>query len=134
MSVAVLKWHHPCFCAGFDFLSADVGFQPPGGLFCPFHSGDIFFAPADGFSARRPGGTCRNSRLGLASSADRCRTSNRTIGIELSAIAMRACLRSCKHRKHVIEKRIVRGSFRISAVALSKARSWPFGLFLDPRQ
>jgi hypothetical protein len=81
MGAAVLKGDHPCFYADSDFSLAGAGSQLAGGLFYPFHSGGIFFAPAGGFFAWRPGGICRSSKLGLASSADRRRTSSRTIGI-----------------------------------------------------
>jgi hypothetical protein len=53
MGAGVLKSHHPCFLVYFERGCADGGFQPHDGLFCPLRSGDIFFAPCDGFKLCR---------------------------------------------------------------------------------
>jgi len=82
MGAVVLKSHHPCFLVYFELGRADDGFQPPGGFFCPFRFGDIFFAPRDGSYALPHSGIHHNNMPVLSSSFGKCKIENRTIDSE----------------------------------------------------
>ena len=96
MPAALLKLGHPYFFDFVDSNRADDGFRPRGVLFCPFRSADIGAGPRDDFDAGRTADTHRNSKPGLESSADKCKTLHRTIDIGAEVITKQICLRSCK--------------------------------------
>lgn len=126
----VLKWHHPCFFDYCDFFRIDGGFQPGGGSFCPFRSDDTFFAPRDAFFALPPSGIPRSSMLAPASSADKRKKSNHTTGMKLRAATRRACLRSCKRRKHVIGRECVWELPDSCGSSIKSPKFAPSGFFL----
>ena len=130
MAVALWKMDHPCF---FDFSESsrtDDDFRPHGGLFSLFRSADIFSGPHDDFFVCQPADTRRNSKIGPESNADKCKTLHRTIGIGVEAIAKRICLRSCNPPEDGLGMNLTAGLPAVCGSSFSKARSWPFGLFL----
>jgi hypothetical protein len=86
MEAGVLKWHHPCFYVFFYFVRSCGGSRPPGGLFCLFRFGDIFFESRGGFCASLLTGTFHSNMPALASSADRQKNPSHTTGIGLRVI------------------------------------------------
>ena len=129
MSAALLKMDHPCFLNFFGSIRVGDGFRPRGGLFCLFRSADIFFGLYNDFFVCQTADTHRNSKPGLESSADKCKTLHRTIDIGAEVITKWICLRSCKPPEHALERSLSVGLPAVCGSSFSKARSWPFGLF-----
>ncbi len=130
MLATLLKMDHPCF---FDFSEssrAGDDFRPHDGPFSLFRSADIFSGPRDDFFVCRRADTRRNSRPGPESNADKCKTLHRTIDIGVEAITKRTCLRSCKTPEDGLDMNLIGGLPAVCGSSFSKARSWPFGLFL----
>jgi hypothetical protein len=130
MPAALLKLDHPYFFDFVDSNRADDGFRPRGVLFCPFRSADIGAGPRDDFDAGRTADTHRNSKPGLESSADKCKTLHRTIDIGAEVITKQTCLRSCKQPEDGLDMNLSVGLPAVRGSSFSKARSCCFGLFL----
>ena len=130
MPAALLKMDHPCFFDFFDSGRVCDDFRPHGGLFSLFRSADIFSGPRDAFFVCWRADTRHNSRPVPESNADKCKTPNRTIGIEVEAITKLTCLRSCKSPEDGLERSLSVGLPAVCGSSFFKARSWPFGLFL----
>jgi hypothetical protein len=131
MPAALLKLDHPYFFDFVDSNRADDGFRPCGGLFYPFRSDGIFAGPHDDFCAGHTDGTHHNSRPGLESSADKCKTLHRTIDIGAEVITKQTCLRSCKQPEDGLDMNLSVGLPAVCGSSFSKARSCCFGLFFS---
>ena len=127
MAAALWKMDHPCF---FDSSRIYDDFRPRGGLFCLFRSADIFAGPRYDFFVCRRADTPRSSRPGPESNAGKYKTPNRTIDIGVEAITKLTCLRSCKPPEDALERSLSVGLPAVCGSSFSKARSWPFGLFI----
>ena len=127
MAAALWKMDHPCF---FDSRRIYDDFRPRAGLFCLFRSADIFAGPRYDFFVCRRADTHRSSRPGPESNAGKYKTPNRTIDIGVEAITKLTCLRSCKPPEDALERSLSVGLPAVCGSSFSKARSWPFGLFL----
>jgi hypothetical protein len=117
MPAVLLKMDHPCFYYFFDSSRVYDDFRLLGGLFFLFRSAYIFSGPRDAFFVCWRADKRHNSRPVPESNADKCKTPNRTIGIEVEAITKLTCLRSCKPPEDGLE-RSLSGGFRLFAVAL----------------
>jgi len=130
MCTRVLKWHHPCFFDYFDFVRSDGGFRPGGAPSCLFRTHDTASGLCGVFFAWRPIGIHRSSKPVPASSAGKHRKASHTIGIESGAETRWTCLRTCKRRKHVLERKYGWELPDYWRQLNPKARSCLFGLFL----
>jgi len=131
MGDAVGKLHHPCFFPFFDYGRAYDGFLIHSGSFYPSWSDDIFFGPYDDFYAFLRCGICRHNRPVLANNVGRHGKPNHTTGIGLRAVARRAYLRPCKHRKHVLERKQCVGASGCLRQLCSKPEVGPSGFFCE---
>jgi len=84
---------HPSF---FESKRADDDFRPPDGPFCLFRFADIFAGHCDDFFFGQTTDSYHSNTPGHESSAGKCKTLNRTTGIESRAITRWASPRSCK--------------------------------------
>ena len=122
---------HPCFFDFFGSNRADDGFRPRGGPFCLFRSADIFFGLYNDFFVCQTADTHRNSKPGLESSVDKCKTLLHTIDIGVEGITKRTCLRSCKPPEDELDMNLSVGLPAVCGSSILKARSCSFGLFLS---
>ncbi len=99
MPAALLKMDHPYFFVFFGLNRVDDGFRLHGGLFCLFRSADIFFGPYNDFFVSQTADTHRNSKPGLESSADKCKTLLHTIDIGAEGITKGHASGLANHRK-----------------------------------
>ncbi len=129
MPAALLKMDHPCFFDFFDSGRVCDDFRPHGGLFSLFRSADIFSGPRDAFFVCWRADKRHNSRPVPESNADKCKTPNRTIGIEVEAITKLTCLRSCNSPEDGLDMNLTGGLPALCGSSFFKARSCPFGLF-----
>jgi len=129
MPAVLLKMDHPCFFDFVDSSRADDDFQLHSGFFCLFRSDDIFFEIYNDFFVCQTADTHRNSKPGLESSADKCKTLHRTIDIGSEGITKQTCLRSCKPPEDTLERSLSVGLPAVCGCSFSKARSCRFGLF-----
>lgn len=127
MPAALWKMDHPCF---FDSSRIYDDFRPHGGPFFLFRSADIFAGHHYDFFVCRRADTHRSSRPGPESNAGKYKTPNRTIDIGVEAITKLTCLRSCKSPEDALERSLSVGLPAVCGSSFSKARSWPFGLFI----
>ncbi len=127
MPAVLLKMDHPCF---FESNRDGDGFRLHSGFFCLFRSADIFFGRRNDFFACRRADTRQNSKPGPESNIDKCKTRHRTIDIGVEVITKRTCLRSCKRPEDGLGMYLSVGLPAVCGGSFSKARSWPFGLFL----
>jgi hypothetical protein len=114
----VLKWHHPCFFVYSDFVRSVDGFRHDGELSCLFRFHDIASALHGDFFVWQLIGIHHNSTPAHASSTGKRKKSGHTIDIEPGAATKQACLRTCKRRKHVIERKYGLGASGLFAAAL----------------
>ena len=131
MPAALLKLDHPYFFDFVDSSRVDDDFLLHSGFFCLFQSDGIFFGPCNDFFVCQTAGTHRNSKPGLESSADKCKTLHRTIDIGAEVITKQTCLRSCKQPEDGLDMNLSVGLPAVRGSSFSKARSCRFGLFLS---
>jgi len=130
MPAVLLKMDHPCFFEFVGLSRADDDFRPHSGFFYLFRSADIFFGLCNDFFVCQTADTHRNSKPGLESSADKCKTLLHTIDIGVEGITKRTCLRSCKPPEDELDMNLSVGLPAVCGSSILKARSCSFGLFL----
>jgi hypothetical protein len=118
MGVGVWKLHHPCFLVFLEYYRVCDGFQLHNGSFCPFWSGDIFFAPCGDFCVFLHGDMHRSNMHALANSVGKGKMVDRTIDIECKVTTMSKIPLAVQTAGRRNRKGNVIGSVRMIAAAL----------------